>query len=84
VSGATEPASSDDTFASLTLRAFEVPGASGFMVGLASSGAYAGPELDNRFYSIGELPPPGLPAVRFWAVMLAEVAQFLYREASDE
>jgi len=76
--GSPELASSESSeLAALRLRAFEVDGAAGFMVSMLSEGGYAGPVIDNRFFSFPELPPDGLSPADFWAVVLREAGRFL-------
>lgn len=53
----------------------------GFLVSLATTGTYEDETLSRKFYSIPEMPPPGIEGRHFWGVILGDISKFLL---SDE
>lgn len=54
----------------------------GLLGTLLSSGHYSGPVLDNRFFSIGQLPPDEITPAEFWGSLLVSIGTLL--ETDDD
>jgi hypothetical protein len=51
--------------------------AGGLFIWLAANGDYSGGNIGRRFYSTGDMPPPGLRPEEFWAPILGDISRFL-------
>jgi hypothetical protein len=56
----------------------------GLLVSLKSEGAFSGTVIDHRFYSIAQLPPPGLDPAKFWATILSGISVLLGADDDDD
>ena len=57
---------------------------SGLLVSLQTDGDYSSEVIDRRFYSIAQIPPPGLDPADFWAPILGHIANFLATREPEE